>query len=246
MTIEPRILTGGRSVRFALAPLVALLIGAGASLLSGSASPASAAIGAICPTPTSQVSQGIDICVDRGDNATYQAGDRITVCVSANIPQIMIYPPPPPPTNPTYETEFTSSKGTVLGVGSKGAKVRLAQAQVGTSVDGDYGRQTAAAVAAYRRAHGLPAGTTVDRAVWNQFEAQAHPLLAHWGTVVRRGSRGAAVTALQRSLGVPADGVFGTQTEAAVRAVQRWAGLSANGFVGVLTWRAVERRAVAR
>jgi hypothetical protein len=44
------------------------------------------------------VSNGIDVCTDRGDNATYQAGDRITVCVSANIPMIMIYPPPPPPT----------------------------------------------------------------------------------------------------------------------------------------------------
>ncbi len=99
MTIEPHTLRSRRIGRLVLPPLLALLIGAGASLLSGSLPPksASAAIEAICPTPTSQVSQGIDVCVDRGDNATYQAGDRITVCVSANIPQIMIYPPPPPP-----------------------------------------------------------------------------------------------------------------------------------------------------
>jgi hypothetical protein len=100
MSIKPHPLTGWSHGRLALPLLLALLIGAGASLLSGSLQPqpASAAIGAVCPTPTSQVSKGIDVCVDRGDNATYQAGDRITVCVSANIPQIMIFPPPPPPT----------------------------------------------------------------------------------------------------------------------------------------------------
>ena len=64
-------------------------------LLPGSAQ---AAIGGVCPVPTSQVSQGIELCTDRGDASTYQAGDRITVCVSVNIPQIMIFPPPPPPT----------------------------------------------------------------------------------------------------------------------------------------------------
>jgi hypothetical protein len=100
MSIKPHALMGWSLGRSALPPLLALLLGASASLLSGGLlpRPASAAIGAICPTPTSQVSQGIDVCVDRGDNATYQAGDLITVCVSANIPQIMIFPPPPPPT----------------------------------------------------------------------------------------------------------------------------------------------------
>jgi len=76
--------------------LVVALAELGAVLLA--TRPASAAIGAVCPTPTSQVSSGIDVCTDRGDNASYQAGDQITVCVSANIPMIMIYPPPPPPT----------------------------------------------------------------------------------------------------------------------------------------------------
>lgn len=158
----------------------------------------------------------------------------------------VIAPPPPPPAQATYSTEFTSSKSTVLAVGAKGSAVRLAQAQVGTAVDGDFGSQTAAAVAAYRRTHGLPAGTTVDRAVWNLFEARAHPLLPHWGKVLRRGSTGASVVALQRALRIPADGNFGGQTEGAVRDLQRWAGLSTNGFVGVLTWRAVEKRAYGR
>jgi hypothetical protein len=33
-----------------------------------------------------------------GDGAAYLEGDRITVCVAANVPTIAIYPPPPPPT----------------------------------------------------------------------------------------------------------------------------------------------------
>jgi peptidoglycan hydrolase-like protein with peptidoglycan-binding domain len=64
--------------------------------------------------------------------------------------------------------------------------------------------------------------------------------------VLKRGSTGAAVTALQRALRIPADGDFGPQTEAAVRAAQTRAALSVNGLVGVLTWRAVEKQAYAR
>lgn len=82
-----------RSRRSHVAFVAAALLVSG--LLPGSAS---AAIGGVCPAPTSQVSQGIELCTDRGGGATYQAGDRITVCVSVNIPQIMIFPPPPPPT----------------------------------------------------------------------------------------------------------------------------------------------------
>ena len=177
-------------------------------------------------------------------------GLRVDGVVTPDVWQVLmggpvVPPPPPPPAKPTYDTEFTSSKGTVLRVGSKGSAVRLAQAQVGTAVDGDFGNGTAAAVAAYRRVHGLAPGTTVDRAVWGHFEAHAHPLIAHWGTVLRRGSTGPAVAALQRTLRLPADGDFGTRTEAAVRAGPRWAGLSANGFDAGLSWRAGERRSAA-
>lgn len=59
---------------------------------------AEAAIGAVCPVPTGEVPNGIAVCIDRGDGATYTAGDHITVCLSASIPQIAIFPPPPPPT----------------------------------------------------------------------------------------------------------------------------------------------------
>src|SRR5689334_7820612 len=63
-----------------------------------SASPA--IIAPDCPVSSDQLSTsgGLAICVDRGEGSTYVAGDRITVCASANIPTIAIYPPPPPPT----------------------------------------------------------------------------------------------------------------------------------------------------
>ena len=53
--------------------------------------------------------------------------------------------------------------------------------------------------------------------------------------VVKRGDRGAAVRAIQRQLGVTADGVFGPQTERAIKRFQRRHGLVPDGIVGPLT-----------
>jgi peptidoglycan DL-endopeptidase CwlO len=54
-------------------------------------------------------------------------------------------------------------------------------------------------------------------------------------TLLRKGSRGAAVAAVQRALGIPADGVFGPQTRRAVRAFQAAHGLEVDGVVGPIT-----------
>ena len=53
--------------------------------------------------------------------------------------------------------------------------------------------------------------------------------------VVGRGDRGQAVRSIQSALGIPADGVFGPQTERAVRQFQRRKGLVADGIVGPQT-----------
>ena len=53
--------------------------------------------------------------------------------------------------------------------------------------------------------------------------------------VGKRGDRGNAVRSIQRRLRIPADGVFGPQTERAVRRFQRRRGLVADGIVGPLT-----------
>jgi hypothetical protein len=53
--------------------------------------------------------------------------------------------------------------------------------------------------------------------------------------VVKRGDRGQAVRSVQSALGIPADGVFGSQTETAVRQFQRRKGLVVDGVVGPQT-----------
>jgi cell wall-associated NlpC family hydrolase len=55
------------------------------------------------------------------------------------------------------------------------------------------------------------------------------------GGLLRKGSRGPAVAAAQRALGIPADGIFGPQTRRAVRAFQRAHGLVADGVIGPIT-----------
>ena len=64
--------------------------------------------------------------------------------------------------------------------------------------------------------------------------------------VLRRGDRGRAVRLVQRRLGIPADGVFGRQTERAVRRFQRRKGLEVDGIVGPITRRALGLRAFRR
>ena len=53
--------------------------------------------------------------------------------------------------------------------------------------------------------------------------------------IVKRGDRGSAVRAIQRQLGITADGVFGPMTERAVKRFQRRHGLVPDGIVGPLT-----------
>jgi hypothetical protein len=64
--------------------------------------------------------------------------------------------------------------------------------------------------------------------------------------IVERGDRGSAVRRIQRALGVPADGVFGPQTERAVRRLQRREGLLVDGVVGPLTRQALGLAAFTR
>jgi murein L,D-transpeptidase YcbB/YkuD len=57
--------------------------------------------------------------------------------------------------------------------------------------------------------------------------------------ILRNGSVGVAVKALQQALGIPADAIFGRDTEAAVKAKQKQLGLTADGIVGPATWKAL-------
>jgi peptidoglycan hydrolase-like protein with peptidoglycan-binding domain len=129
----------------------------------------------------------------------------------------------------------------VLKVGSTGTAVRVLQRALGgLAVDGAYGPRTAAAVSAFQKAHKLKATGVTDAKVWKALEARDYPLLAYRTTVLKKGSSGAAVVALQKALRIGADGQFGPQTEAAVKALQGRAKLARTGVVASLTWQALE------
>ncbi len=140
-------------------------------------------------------------------------------------------------------TEFTSLKATTLRSGSSGSAVKALQRGVGgLAVDGSFGPRTLSVVKAFQKSAKLSVTGVVDRKAWDAIERKVHPLHAYWGTVLKRGSRGTAVTALQRGLHITADGSFGPQTEASVRAAQKSAKLTRTGVVGTVTWKAVEAR----
>jgi hypothetical protein len=63
------------------------------------------------------------------------------------------------------------------------------------------------------------------------------------GAVLKTGAGGGTVVALQRALGVSADGVFGPVTRRAVRRFQRSHGLTVDGIAGPVTLRALGIRA---
>ena len=65
------------------------------------------------------------------------------------------------------------------------------------------------------------------------------------GLPLQLGSSGALVAQVQKVLGIPADGIFGLQTDAAVRRYQARAGLRVDGIVGPATWGALFPRATA-
>jgi peptidoglycan hydrolase-like protein with peptidoglycan-binding domain len=58
--------------------------------------------------------------------------------------------------------------------------------------------------------------------------------------VLRKGDRGEDVANWQRTLGIPADGIFGPQTEEATKQFQRDKGLVADGIVGPKTRQAAQ------
>ncbi|HET9022032.1 MAG TPA: peptidoglycan-binding protein [Ornithinibacter sp.] len=140
-------------------------------------------------------------------------------------------------------TEFTAYKGTVLKLGSTGTAVKVLQRGLGgLTVDGSFGPMTQSAVKAFQSTKGLTVTGVVDPRTWTAVELKVHPLLPYWGTVLKPGSTGAAVVALQKALRITADGSFGPLTQAAVKAVQSDAKLTQTGVVGTLTWKAVEAR----
>jgi cell wall-associated NlpC family hydrolase len=129
--------------------------------------------------------------------------------------------------------------------GSHGPYVQRVQRIVGVTADGIFGKGTKRAVKRWQRRHGLTADGIVGPATWAAMKraarASGHHRKRHHHhrRAARNVSRHAAVVALQRRLGITADGIFGPGTKAAVKRFQRRHGLTADGVVGPATWRAL-------
>jgi hypothetical protein len=129
------------------------------------------------------------------------------------------------------------------GAASKRGDVRALQRKVGVAADGVFGPATERALKRWQRRHGLVADGIAGPQTRSAMGLGSGPVLKRRGGSSgerRRGHagrahRGGGVRALQRKLGVPADGVFGPATEAAVKRWQAGHGLVADGVVGPQT-----------
>ncbi len=141
-------------------------------------------------------------------------------------------------------SEFTAAKQSLVRLGSTGSAVLLVQSTLGyAGGSGVFDADTAAVVKAFQSRSGLPVTGVVDRATWDALERAKHPLIDYWQLVLRPGSTGPAVVAVQKVLGVTPDGVLGPATVTAVKACQARAKLAQTGYVATLTWKAIDAEA---
>ena len=119
------------------------------------------------------------------------------------------------------------------------------QRALGVTVDGDFGAATERALERWQRRHGLAVDGVAGPATRRAIGLGPGPLLKRVAPAPRRRARaasartGGGIAALQRALGVGADGVFGPGTERALKRWQRRHGLAADGVAGPQTRRAL-------
>ena len=131
---------------------------------------------------------------------------------------------------------------------SRKGDVRALQRAVGVAADGVFGPATERALKRWQRKHGLVADGIAGPQTRSAMGLGPGPVLKRRGAGARRGGgsnrarghagrrqRAGGVRAIQRKVGVAADGVFGPGTEAAVKRWQASHGLTADGVVGPQT-----------
>lgn len=142
----------------------------------------------------------------------------------------------------------TYSSSSTLQMGSRGTAVTTLQKNLTSlgydtkGADGIFGNNTKTAVLEFQKAYGLTADGIVGTATQNQINTA---LNNKRNNVLTVGSRGAAVTTLQKNLTAlgyntkGTDGIFGNNTKSAVMAFQRAHNLAVDGIVGANTHKAI-------
>jgi putative cell wall-binding protein len=163
---------------------------------------------------------------------------------------------------PSPVTPPVSSYG-IVWPGQSSSSVKVAQSKLGVSADGAFGPLTRTALFAWQKQASVPVTGVLDKATWAKLVPSATPapaptptpsvpstdpaagtttlLTPYLSSTLLPGSRGAAVVALQKALGITADGVFGGSTEATVISFQASVGLPPTGQVDPATWSALQR-----
>jgi putative cell wall-binding protein len=169
---------------------------------------------------------------------------------------------------PSTLTAPTSSYG-IVWPGQSSSSVKVAQAKLGVAADGAFGPMTRTALFAWQQRANVPVTGVLDKPTWAKLVPSATPeptptppstptptpttppadpaaatttmLTPYLATTLLPGSRGAAVVALQKALGITADGEFGGTTEAAVLTFQGARQLPMTGQVDPATWSTLQR-----
>ncbi|GMQ84871.1 MAG: hypothetical protein BMS9Abin07_0436 [Acidimicrobiia bacterium] len=135
----------------------------------------------------------------------------------------------------------------ILRIGDRGADVRRLQEilnELGISsgrADAIFGPVTAGAVRGFQLDKGITADGVVGPNTRAALDAHYDPGTQQPNRIMRRGDRGPDVVALQQALAAagyppgPADGIFGSRTNAAVLGFQGAEGLTVDGLVGPIT-----------
>lgn len=157
-----------------------------------------------------------------------------------------------PPTPVVSPPPLTASGYPLLKRGDTHKDVMLAQGVLGLLKDGQFGPTTETTLASWQSRRGVPVTKQLDNATWTRMiqlglvparnggsTTTTSPLSAYVDTVLQRGSKGTAVVALQKALGITADGSFGPGTETRVKAYQTSKRISPTGIVARSTWLAL-------
>jgi peptidoglycan hydrolase-like protein with peptidoglycan-binding domain len=116
----------------------------------------------------------------------------------------------------------------ILRKGLAGEPVRRLQAKLGVTADGQFGPGTETALKDWQKKNGLSADGIAGPDTFMSMGLYELILL-------KDGTRGSTVKALQEKLGVTADGQFGAGTQKALMEYQKANGLKADGFAGPAT-----------